>query len=347
MALGIFSSRGQTRPRVSSYHCEFLRRRVVYAALCVLMVTLVIVMSSGRVHAAKSTRWSGEGSSGTPRRTGRRLEEKEEEKKKEEEYSETSASLLALLSAVAYCDTPLILNWNCSLCTTDPRLQDISDTSVFETKAFYLAPIRAYAASFGNDAVLVFRGTQGLKDWIINLDVTRTAPWKDLCNDCYVHSGFNDAWQDLKEQVLPFLASLPGSARVHVTGHSLGAAVAALAAADLLHSTGTPSLASLYTFGSPRVGNKAFAAWLASSAKGRGYRVVNNRDIVPHLPFETQGFTHAPLEIFYEPDGNGTNTNFTICDGSGEDVHCSDQFEVTQLSIHDHFTYVNVSMQCS
>jgi predicted lipase len=47
-----------------------------------------------------------------------------------------------------------------------------------------------------------------------------------------------------------------------VTGHSLGAAIATLTAAHLLADFNVnPASVSLYTFGSPRVGDRAFADW--------------------------------------------------------------------------------------
>lgn len=68
------------------------------------------------------------------------------------------------------------------------------------------------------------------------------------------------------------------------TGHSLGAALTLHAAMDLmLSSIVAPSKTILYTYGEPRIANLAFMNNL-SNMLGEAYRVVNNRDIVAHIP---------------------------------------------------------------
>jgi predicted lipase len=70
------------------------------------------------------------------------------------------------------------------------------------------------------------------------------------------------------------------------TGHSLGAALATLAARRFGRAL------ALYTYGSPKVGDAAFVAQVARSVVTH-YRFVNHRDIAtrfPHLaPFEHAG----------------------------------------------------------
>lgn len=104
-------------------------------------------------------------------------------------------------------------------------------------------------------------------------------------------------------------------ANLWVTGHSLGAAMACLLAADLAsagHDIGT-----VYTFGQPRVGDAAFASYYGSQVADEYYRVVHYHDsalapapsavrecrsnaplplatVVPHVPPELLGFRHVP-----------------------------------------------------
>jgi hypothetical protein len=48
---------------------------------------------------------------------------------------------------------------------------------------------------------------------------------------------------------------------------------------------------SLYTFGCPRVGNKAFCDRITAAARAQAcYRIVDNEDIVTHIPLLTAGF---------------------------------------------------------
>lgn len=129
------------------------------------------------------------------------------------------------------------------------------------------------------------------------------------------------------------------NALLFVTGHSLGAALAVLCATELgasKHSLGK-KVEGVYTFGQPRVGNQAFHDFYGTGTRV-SWRVTHNRDIVPHLPLEAMGFKHTSTEVFY-------NENFStlrICDGSGEDKTCSDQFDVPSIS--DHTYYMNMSI---
>jgi predicted lipase len=67
-----------------------------------------------------------------------------------------------------------------------------------------------------------------------------------------------------------------------VTGHSLGGALAILAAYDLVdqHIATRPLV---YTFGQPRTGNYAFATSVMATVPDV-YRLTHYRDIVAHLP---------------------------------------------------------------
>lgn len=52
---------------------------------------------------------------------------------------------------------------------------------------------------------------------------------------------------------------------------------------------------SLYTFGSPRVGDTTFSKWFDQYTKiSNRYRITHGRDPVPHLPPLDFGFLHHP-----------------------------------------------------
>ncbi|NJL82058.1 MAG: lipase family protein [Chloroflexaceae bacterium] len=74
-------------------------------------------------------------------------------------------------------------------------------------------------------------------------------------------------------------------------GGALAVLFAAMLAQDKIPITG------LYTFGAPRVGNKRFAEAFDRNLKTKAYRVVNEGDLVPHLP-PPLGFTTQEL-LFY------------------------------------------------
>jgi triacylglycerol lipase len=129
-------------------------------------------------------------------------------------------------------------------------------------------------------AVLVFRGTeQRVEDFLTDLDAFREPLGGDSVR---VHEGFLRALDSVWQNMATELASI--SAPVFYTGHSLGGALATIAGSRL------PRPRAIYTFGSPRVGNGAFAAALRDVAV---YRVVDDSDAVTKLPPEELGFRHA------------------------------------------------------
>ena len=88
------------------------------------------------------------------------------------------------------------------------------------------------------------------------------------------------------------------NARVIVTGHSLGGAMSNLAAIDL-------SLLNLnvniYTFGSPRTGNKMFAEFFNKHILGDNFRITYKKDPIPTLPpNDIIGYYHSGTEIHYD-----------------------------------------------
>lgn len=124
--------------------------------------------------------------------------------------------------------------------------------------------------------VLAFRGTEPteVRDLISDGNIATTP-----CDHSgKVHTGFSDAYEAVGQQVQavldrPDLADQP----LLITGHSLGGALATLAAKRLTHQGG---IAACYTFGSPRVGNHAWVGQMRTPV----YRVVNAADFVTILP---------------------------------------------------------------
>ena len=88
-----------------------------------------------------------------------------------------------------------------------------------------------------------------------------------------------------------------------LTGHSLGAALAVLAAARLARSN--KPVEGIYTIGCPRVGDSAFKAAFDHAYEGRCWRYVNNHDIVTQVPpaGALLGYEHVGQEIYF--DGHG------------------------------------------
>lgn len=133
-------------------------------------------------------------------------------------------------------------------------------------------------------AVLVFRGTeQVIEDSITDLKLGKfsvSGAKKDA------HDGFEEALDSVWADIEAALKLLSANCPLFYTGHSLGAALATLAAAK------HPPKA-LYTFGSPQVGNQAFVNSLPDIPI---HRVVDDQDIVTTLPPPFVNFQHAGQE---------------------------------------------------
>jgi pimeloyl-ACP methyl ester carboxylesterase len=159
--------------------------------------------------------------------------------------------------------------------------------------------------------VVSIRGTEDMWDWISNFAFIRKAcPLAGAPPGAETEDGFTNLYQTLRVGPVPaatplktavqnLITSLGATnvAHVYVCGHSLGGALATLAAADLA-GLQLPGALTIYTFASPAVGEKTFADWFDGLVPD-SYRIYNGPDIVPTLPPSLIGYTHVdePFEI--------------------------------------------------
>ncbi len=141
---------------------------------------------------------------------------------------------------------------------------------------------QCFVMSDDKNIVVVFRGSDDLKDWFSNFQaVYDPGPLKDT----KAHEGFQDALFPTVISLTNLIDSAdPKNKRIWVTGHSLGGALCSLYAGMLIEHG--YKVYGIYTYASPRPGNGAFESKLNDRVIGPHYRVVNSGDIVPHLPPE-------------------------------------------------------------
>lgn len=263
-------------------------------------------------------------------------------------YSQALALKASYLAQAAYCGPPTfsaskLASWECGpACNAVPGMSKVTTVSGASKDAY------GYVGLLDGQCIVAFRGTSDLKGWMEDLESglsTALAGCTHQGADCYVGDGFNSNYNSMAAKVKDALNALDcGPEGVLVVGHSLGAAEAALAMWDL-HRSGY-HLATGYTFGQPRVGDAAFAdAFKAAGIKQ--WRVTHDRDPVVHLPPEAMEFYHTATEVYYPGLAAGGHT---VCDGSGEDDNCADQWwDVPDMILDcleddeahcDHLTYL-------
>lgn len=271
-----------------------------------------------------------------------------------EPYDPALASLLLDMSNVAYCGEESVRAWDCKPCkryhtenTTviTGRFGGFGKTQDWMTQAV-VTPIAIDAA--GTIGIVVaFRGSANDLNWMEDFYIAKMAPNNDIykvCPKCRVHSGFYNSWVSLAVKVTAAVKNLQkqySEAPILVTGHSLGAAQAVLAAVHLYYGERL-AVRYVYTYGQPRVGNEAWHQFFngVHTTNGTAYRITHHMDPVPHLPPKGfLGFVHTATEVFYGNDSNGTHT---ICDDSGEDRHCANKHNFLSCLSHpqDHTDYL-------
>jgi hypothetical protein len=97
---------------------------------------------------------------------------------------------------------------------------------------------------------------------------------------------------------------------------------------------------TLYTYGSPRVGDDDFVSWFLANFKGTHYRITNDHDPVPHVPPKEFGFKHLPVEVYF---GSNHTEVQSICRNMLEDPRCSNR-HIADLNVGDHISYLGYPM---
>lgn len=153
--------------------------------------------------------------------------------------------------------------------------------------------------------IVAFRGSEViLDDWITNSKIRQTAgPFGN------VHRGFKAAlnwvWLSIEETIEDIRAEKPPEKQqtLWLTGHSLGGALATMAAATCKFNETPIVVNGLYTFGQPRVGSEKFASNFNAAFRSQTFRFVNNNDVVTRVPPSICDYSHVGQLKYFDQKG--------------------------------------------
>ncbi|KAG6041141.1 hypothetical protein E4U41_005865 [Claviceps citrina] len=193
------------------------------------------------------------------------------------------------------------------------------------------------------EIVLSARGSDSIRNFVTDIIFF----WH-VCHfgsNCKVHAGFSKAWREVRDEVVGIINSARGAYpnyRVVVTGHSLGAAVAVLAAADLRKDGIT---VDIYTYGSPRVGNDHFSDWMDAQPGGH-WRVTHGKDPIPKLPPLAFGYRHMSPEYWLSDGGYEADYPIgmvKVCEGIAS-TSCN--AGTSGINVGEHLHYLGDTSAC-
>ena len=181
-----------------------------------------------------------------------------------------------------------------------------------------------FVAATPDTIVVAFRGTAGLQDWLSDLNAFSTST-----NYGSLHRGFYFAFQAVKSSLEQIIRNMGLTNRKLVlTGHSLGGALATVAAAEW---TGSFDIRSVYTYGQPRVCKSDTASHIEQRLGSKFFRIVNDDDIVSRVP---PGFTHVGKLFRFGPSGSVGNESLAGALAATEPAPLTqDQFAALQASL--------------
>ncbi|MEK4511335.1 lipase family protein [Paenibacillus sp. FSL K6-2524] len=214
-------------------------------------------------------------------------------------------------------DGSFVVPLNYVVCDT---IQAKSINNVWESFGFILESPQ--------EIIIAFRGTSSTPNWISNL-IASQKRIKYIKEDCLTHRGFTDIYSSARSEIISALSKLSPSKTLYITGHSLGGALATLCAIDIAANTHYTS-PNLFTYGSPRVGDPAFAK-VFSKYVPNSYRIANPFDIVTHAPPSIYKLPNRDKKYYYSHVQTLSSLSFQNGSVSGNHIISSYFKELAKL----------------
>jgi hypothetical protein len=217
---------------------------------------------------------------------------------------------LCILSGWSYSDGQTLAN---KLKYYGLQFSSVEEVTVVNEPMLIVSSAFLARSQNGKVGILSFRGTEPTNaiNWLTDTDVILRS-----LGDGQVHRGFytnvQAIWEEISDKLTTAMeprskgngngasADFAPMECLYITGHSLGAAMAVIAAAKI-HSSGSPqlkrALRGIYTYGQPAVGDRSFSAQCSQWFGSRLYRHVFAFDAVARLPPSSTGkFVHFGVE---------------------------------------------------
>ncbi len=239
-------------------------------------------------------------------------------------FDPVNALVLAGASRVAYRDEAAARAW----AIENGFSKDAFEWLDFKSETGLLEDLQAFTTSNADAVILAFRGSASPKDWMNDF---RAVPvrfdwvFSGAPHVGEIHAGFSHEFLGGMEKIVeavervaprPALTAADSTSSqaqrtLWITGHSLGGALAVVAAAVFSIFGGRTRsglsimrpVSGVYTFGQPRVGLHNFSDYYDRLLRSRTFRFVNNRDLVPRVPFRGWDYADSGHMIHFDASG--------------------------------------------
>ncbi|MCP2331061.1 lipase family protein [Actinoalloteichus caeruleus] len=203
---------------------------------------------------------------------------------------------------------------------------------------------QAFVAASDSMIIVAFRGTEPtqIRDWLTDANAP-AGPGPDRRG--LVHLGFSQALASVHPALLATLEEFRDNDQtLWFTGHSLGGALAQLAAAWLYFEDPNLLADGIYTFGQPRTCDRELATAYDGAIRARTHRFVNNNDVVPELPPEPF-YRHVERVRYFDSQGR-LQERTTLLGGAVDRLrgHTADPLSPGADALRDH--PINRYLEC-
>lgn len=199
----------------------------------------------------------------------------------------------AYYAGLAYCPKKCLEPWSCK---GGKDLVNFGEVTFINSLVTNASCYIGYEKK-KNMIIASFRGSDNFRNWIEDFVFQKT---DYNCKGCEIHAGFFSDYRLIEAKINEKVASLlkdHPTASLLATGHSLGGALSEIAGLRLKAKFSLKT--EVHNYGCPRLGNSAMAQYITSKVDTI-FRVVHNRDIVPHVPPESFEYHHSPFEVFWD-----------------------------------------------